>query len=359
VYKIPIIKSEHGLYKELSSEYMEDALFWQGMWVTSYQKNFYVDCTTIEISSIEEFYELLSELDKMPNEAIMRAIAGEGELTNVTRRTTGEDAPFSDGKINWVCIDLDSCDLPEGIIEEEIPEFCMYYFPEYFHNVSYVAQFSNRAGFDGWKQAKMHYWFLLDEGVTNDELKRWQTHNKQFDPSVFKTVQPIYTSAPKQSGSLKELEVVKQRVRFYKKEKDTVHIDIPEESLMSAAAMNGEYSESNYNNGEKFMRFIDQITTSGAHEYTKSAVASYYTKYGVNCDWNHFKNVVLARMQAVGHPRANMQTVNDEVEGLLIWARRVGQPHNHLPYDQWILQEGNNSHTATVAKLLNKYREKK
>lgn len=337
-YKIPIIQSDNGLYKEISDAQFKDAVAWKGLWVSSYQKNFYVNCSTVDIETTEDFYELLCRLDKSPNLAIMRAVAAEEELTRVTRRTTGEGAPFSDSKINWVCLDLDGLDLPDGIKEEEVPEFAMCYFPDYFQDVSYTAQFSNRAGFDGWKQAKLHYWFLLDEGVTNDDLKKWQTHNKQFDPSVFKTVQPIYTSAPKQSGMLKGLDVIERRVRYYKKVNETVHIEIPKESLSSAAAENTEYA-GKYGTDEKFMRFIDQITTSGAHECTKSAVASYYTKYGVNCDWNHFKSIVLQRMLSVGHPRADMATVSAEVDDLLKWAQRIGTPHNHLPREEWLKQK--------------------
>jgi hypothetical protein len=100
------------------------------------------------------------------------------------------------------------------------------------------------------------------------------------------------------------------------------------------------------------MRFVDAIQVSGAHECTKSAVASYYTKFGVNCDWMYFKNIILQRMLAVGHPRASYSVVSDEVDDLLIWANRVCQPHNHLPHDEWIKTRDQNK-PLTLTKVFN------
>lgn len=336
-YTIPIIHSDNGLYKKISDEQFEGAIEWKGLWVSSYQKNFFIDCVNIPVESIEEFYELLTELNLKEDKAIMRAVAKDNEMFSVTRRTMGADAPFSDGPINWVCLDIDDCILPDDILEHEIPEFVMYSkFPESFHNIDYVAQFSNRAGFDGWKTAKLHFWMLLASGVSNDELKRWQTFNTQFDASVFKTVQPIYTSKPMQCGLLKDLDVVQNRVVLFKKDNKTISLNIP--AIAAPNPISQATHSSTDNHAEPFMRFVDAIQVSGAHEYTKSAVASYYTKFGVNCDWNYFKNIILQRMLAVGHPRASMKVVSDEVDDLLIWANRVCQPHNHLPHDEWIKQ---------------------
>lgn len=351
-YTVPIIQSHNGLYKKISDTEFENSIEWKGLWVSSYQKNFYINCMNIDFETIEEFAELLNELNLAEDKAIMRAVASSDEMFEVTRRTQGEDAPFSDGLINWVCLDIDDCPLPEDILEEEIPEFVMYSkFPEAFHSVDYVAQFSNRAGFDGWKTAKLHFWMLLTNGASNDDLKRWQTHNLQFDPSVFKTVQPIYTSKPKQCGLLKDLEIVKERVRLYKKDQRTITLDIPAIAALNPLAQN---TTSTIKGHEPFMRFIEAIQVSGAHECTKSAVASYYTKYGENCNWNSFKSLVLQRMSAVGHPRASQQVVSDEIDDLRVWANRVCTPLNHLPYDEWIK---NNDYHQTIKDKIKQLRE--
>jgi hypothetical protein len=341
-YIVPIIESKNGLYKKISDEEFEDAIYWPagGLWVSSYQKNFHINCVNYSFEKIEEFHRLLQVLNECDTRAIMRAIAAKDYMEQVTRRALGDDAPFSDGAINWVCLDIDDCPLPDDILEDEIAEFVMFSkFPVEFHNVDYVAQFSNRAGLEGWKTAKLHFWILLEEGVTNDELKLWQTHNLQFDPSVFKTVQPIYTSKPKQIGLLADLEVVKERVRLYKKEFRTIKINVPAISAINPITKNYNINGNESHKDEPFMKFVDGITAAGAHENVKSAVASYYSKFGINCDWVYFKRIILEKYISVAHPRAQFTVVNEEIDSLIGWAQRINHsPNNHLPYNEWIAQ---------------------
>lgn len=340
------MESDKELRKCLSDIEFEKATLEDGFWVKSFQSPYLIDSEVVEFNSIQDFYDLLCDLDKNPYYAIMRATPVKAISQQVRRISMDkvEDgittkATFLDDKINWVCIDLDKCELPEGITEEEVPEFCIEYkFPEYFKDVSYIAQFSNRAGISGWGVAKLHFWFLLDNGRTNEEMKRWQSHNKQFDASVYKTVQPIYTSAPLFINGLSDFTPVKHRVKMFIKSKDTVSIQIPAERAVEV--FENPNSEDGDYDDEKFLRFIDQITSAGAHESTKSAATSYYTKFGVNCDWNYFKGLVLARMCAVGHPRANMNTVNAEVDELIVWTRQNCTPLNHLPKQEWLKQQG-------------------
>ena len=65
-------------------------------------------------------------------------------------------------------------------------------------------------------------------------------------------------------------------------------------------------------------------------------------------------------MQAVGHPRANYAAVSEEVDGLIVWAKRVSTPHNHLPRDEWLKQqEQKPQHLGWVLNKIMTNKEKK
>src|SRR3954452_13162542 len=73
--------------------------------------------------------------------------------------------------------------------------------PPEFQGVSFVYQWSNRAGFCS-RKIKVHLWFWLTEPRTGEELRRWArwwndtTKRKLADPALYNPVQPHYVADP-------------------------------------------------------------------------------------------------------------------------------------------------------------------
>ena len=67
--------------------------------------------------------------------------------------------------------------------------------PPEFRGVSFVYQWSNRAGFYG-RKIKVHIWVWLTEPRTDEELRRWARTTKLVDFQLYKAVQPHYVADP-------------------------------------------------------------------------------------------------------------------------------------------------------------------
>ena len=304
------IKSKNkDLCKTFSDVEREGYNFKYNVWVKDYDKTYLVDLMSSEFNVIEEFYVKLKEMTKKINAAIIagRSITGKNEY-QVLRRSAEhqEGISIEDFPQDWVCLDVDSGELPL-LSEKDIPEAIVQkYFPDYLKDVDYVFQFSNSSGFAPLTTPKGHFWILLSEPRTCAELQKWQKMNRQFDSATLKAAQPIYTSNPKLHGLA---DPIKERIVLVKKDKRSALINVPSDAAVEKSII------VNCPEGVNDWRvFLYQITPSNAHPHVVSATTSFYVRFGNNGDWAYFKSAVLGRMREVGHARADANTVSKEID---------------------------------------------
>ena len=185
-----------------------------------------------EFNTLEDLYNVLKEASKKPENYIIRGypnkennqkgidqdgepIYGKG-LKNMLRR----DVNFIDIGTPWVCVDMDKLGkytIDEGGNRQYLnisdPEFLKIEpnskraiqwiidncFPEEFHEIGYVIQWSSSSGvFKGDvpynNSTSAHVFFMLDRPLTYIELKRWlapQIEQGIVDPRVLQLTQPI------------------------------------------------------------------------------------------------------------------------------------------------------------------------
>lgn len=158
------------------------------------------------VGGIVDLAEALERLEVRPDLCIVRGTLINPGAGRIRRAMQGPDAGLRDGDRSWMCCDLDTLettpdlraqlrDDPWGGIELAA-RFAVELLPEWLHGVSFVAQWSQSAGRDGYTKAKLHLWFWLDRPVCCASLSEWSSTIAALDPAVCRPVQPIYTSRP-------------------------------------------------------------------------------------------------------------------------------------------------------------------
>ena len=191
------------------------------------------------VSNIQELSMLLSDLEGVSNNGIIRGALKDGvEPKETLRRLVN----FSDMPRYFMCVDVDELPCPDfcdPLIEpaETIIDYIIGHLPPEFHDASYHYQFSSSFGTEGLigngtfgQTLKAHIWFMLDQPRTCEELHRWaQVVNdaagfKLVDVSLYNPVQMHYVSRPHFDGLI---DPVKERSGFVERENDVVRLDIP------------------------------------------------------------------------------------------------------------------------------------
>ena len=151
---------------------------------------------------IGEFGPILEETERDPRALIIRRKL-KSHLNPghpVRRMSNGPGACFDEYPRHLTGIDIDDTLAPEGMspISDEALEYAVSRLPPEFHNVSYVAQFSSKAGLSrSGRKIKAHLWFGLSTPATSEQMRLWaESTNGLADPALYKTVQPHYTSRP-------------------------------------------------------------------------------------------------------------------------------------------------------------------
>lgn len=177
----------------------------------------------VPIRNIHDFFGMLRQVMKMPQQAIIRGINRYVEVQKEEKKKV--NFPEHPDGTPWVMIDFDDIPLPEGIdpLSVEAIEHGIRELPEAFQDVTYVYQHSSSAGVEAPDGSLMksglnaHVFFWLCRRITGKDLLTWLKHdalerglyrvkeNKGgvpmiqwvFDRSVIdNSVQPHYTAAP-------------------------------------------------------------------------------------------------------------------------------------------------------------------
>jgi hypothetical protein len=196
--------------------------------------SFYFNSSVVEVNDIGELYSVLLDVRQSTKSFIIRGRSVKDELEE-TRRLKKY---FCEVGTAWICCDFDSAVIDSSIgrtSQEAIEYLIANKLPTCFHNVSYVYQWSASAGLEHngvpiKKGTNVHLFFYLDKLVDNVEFKTWfaaEIKAKQFDPSTFNTVTPIFVG----SHIIKDdaiVDVIPSDEKFGIVLKDQLEIAVPE-----------------------------------------------------------------------------------------------------------------------------------
>lgn len=153
------------------------------------------------VDGVESLAAALQELERDPRSCVIR---GKPRSGTDLEKTTRDLESFEDVPRRWLCLDVDDWDAmlhgvdPIADPEAAVSKFIAAELPEEFQNVSCFWQLSASAGTAGKAHLlKVHLWFWLRRPAAGEALERWaRALHLRVDPTVFRTVQVHYTSAP-------------------------------------------------------------------------------------------------------------------------------------------------------------------
>lgn len=191
---ITIIRSRRG--KRLAKLIRPDGT------VEDYDSAFLYDLIERPVADLRHLTELLRRLMARPDCAVVRGqITDPARASNVRRlafrcKKTGDDPTLRPVPHSWLALDMDGAERPEDVPAHDLArcaEIAIQRLPAAFHAARCIVQASASHGIK--PGCRLRLWYWLDRPAGNGELKQW-LRGCPADPSVFRTVQPIYTAAP-------------------------------------------------------------------------------------------------------------------------------------------------------------------
>jgi hypothetical protein len=191
---ITIIRARRG--KRLAKLIRADGV------IEDYDSSFTYDLFPHPVADLDALHRLLHHLLHRPDCAAVRGVPIDpGRSANVRRlaftcKRTGEAPTLRPEPHAWIALDLDGVERPESVLPSDLigcAAAAVQRLPAAFHGVRCIVQASASHGIK--PGCRLRLWYWLDRFTSDAELKRW-LHGTAADPSVFCTVQPIYTAAP-------------------------------------------------------------------------------------------------------------------------------------------------------------------
>ncbi len=167
-----------------------------------YDKAKTLDAYTVELTGLDDLFQLLQRLVSRPSCCVVRGRLLYGNSAKGIRRLlhidreTGELPTFEDTPRRWLALDLDGLPMPEGVLASDLAACgaaALAALPEAFQGAAYIVQASASHGVK--PGLRLRIWIWLSRPTWGHEAKRWLKASP-CDPSVFGAVQPIYTAAP-------------------------------------------------------------------------------------------------------------------------------------------------------------------
>ena len=191
---ITIIRARRG--KRLAKLIRADGV------IEDYDSAFTYDLIPQPIADVDTLHRLLLHLLPRWDCAVVRGVPIDPtRCTNVRRlafpdRKTGEVPTMRAQPHTWAALDLDAVERPDSVPAADLigcAFAAVQRLPVAFHGVRCIVQASASHGIKPGSRLRLWYW--LGRSTSDAELKRW-LRGAPADPSVFRTVQPIYTAAP-------------------------------------------------------------------------------------------------------------------------------------------------------------------
>jgi hypothetical protein len=170
--------------------------------VEDYGNAYRFDIFEQPVADLDALRRLLDVLSRRPDCCVVRGVPIDRERTvNVRRlahadRETGDPATLRDVPHRWVALDMEGIDRPEGLAASDLggcAAEAVRRLPLTFSRARCIVQASASHGLK--PDCRLRLWHWLDRPTTGAELSRW-LRGRPADPTVFRTVQPIYTAAP-------------------------------------------------------------------------------------------------------------------------------------------------------------------
>jgi hypothetical protein len=170
--------------------------------IEDYDSSFTYDLFPHPVADLDALHRLLHHLLHRPDCAAVRGVPIDpNRCINVRRlafpcKKTGEAPTLRPEPHAWIALDLDGVDRPEGVRPADLigcATAAVQRLPAAFHGVRCIVQASASHGIK--PGCRLRLWYWLDRFSSDAELRRW-LRGTPADPSVFRTVQPIYTAAP-------------------------------------------------------------------------------------------------------------------------------------------------------------------
>ena len=165
-----------------------------------YSRAYKYNAQVVPVTGLPDLLDLLRWLLPRSDRCVVRGVPV-GGLQGIRRlvhpdRKTGAAPTLRDVTHRWLAVDWDGIARPEGMPAADL-EACgniaLATMPEAFRQAGCIVQAS--AGHGIKPGVRLRGWFWCDRPITGRELMRWLA-GTPCDPSVWRTVQPIYTAAP-------------------------------------------------------------------------------------------------------------------------------------------------------------------
>jgi hypothetical protein len=156
----------------------------------------------VHVATVSDLATLAVQLEANladPKTFVIRGVLRAGVPTqNVLRRIHGSGACFEASARHWLCIDLDTLDLPAELLDfnaraDDVVKHAISQLPAEFHDVDCWWQFSSSMGMK--PGIRLHLWYWLDRPVSDQEAKAWLS-DSPVDTSLYNPVQPHYVANP-------------------------------------------------------------------------------------------------------------------------------------------------------------------
>jgi hypothetical protein len=170
--------------------------------IEDYDSAFTFDLLPQPVGDLDAVHDLLARLLPRSDCAVVRGVPIDPARRWGVRRLafpdkeTGDQPTLREAPHRWLALDVDSVARPENVPADNL-ELCaaeaVQRLPATFHAARCIVQASASHGIK--PGCRLRLWYWLDRAATDADLKRW-LRGAPVDPSVFRTVQPIYTAAP-------------------------------------------------------------------------------------------------------------------------------------------------------------------
>lgn len=274
-------------------------------------KSFYWTSREVHVDGIYGLKDVLESLRNSPTECVIRGAAATDFDTNQHHNRRGankKNGVYQDVGRCWMGIDIDGFSFdtnefdPYGEPEEFFEHMCRQISPD-LEDVTVVYQFSSSAGIQQKGKphnvVKVHLWFWLDRPYTCNEIARWaravntrtnsftykdEKKTKVIDTNPLQPVGILYTADPVLDGVST---AVVRRVGIVDLGKEEASLTIPSEHQVKALNASG----STVVDGKRiygFRKYVHQLRKldggEGAHDFYRSAAASYFLHAGPDAD---------------------------------------------------------------------------
>lgn len=275
-------------------------------------------CETRAVYCLDDLYKELIQIEHDQQALVIRGGLTQDidlskpvlrRLKKEAQQPTPNEYPFIDIPEHWLCIDIDSLNIPHDAdydsMSREAIDYAVSLLPEEFHSVSLIGQFSSSVGIFNSSSIKLHLWFWLKDPVDTYSLRKWgQEINrlkgfKFIDTNLYNPVQPHYIVPPEFRGDIED--PINGRTLIIRKDIAEVDYDFPEgtteaNNVEPRAQSDTQFHDSSVSGVHGYKNILELL---GDHEHGEGfndvllrATASLVATEGKEWVWDHRTSIL-------------------------------------------------------------------